>query len=100
MIFDKNEALQLKNDGKPIREIMLHFGIQYTVQNYEAFRKALQKLNPKEEKQDAKDIKNALIENLDKPQDIKALTDKFKISERILQAYIEDIQETGYQVET
>lgn len=96
------EALKLKKDGMPLREIMkLHNPLGL---GYETFQRRLWRVShPGDKKIQEETNPNlkkpiSLLELLKTQSDINTLMDKTNKSKRVIEAEIEDLKEQGYQI--
>lgn len=97
--MDYSKAYELKQEGLSLRDIMDKLNIKVP---YKSFQRALLRYEYKQGKEQvqeqAHDIKTDLLKTLSKEQTMGTLSKQFNASERVIQAYIEDIKEEGYLI--
>jgi predicted phosphodiesterase/biotin operon repressor len=93
--MDYSKALELKQQGIELREIMKQLNISM---NYKAFQRGLLRFENSLDSKPTLDIKEELLKALNKENNLRELSDKLKSSERVITAYIEDLKEEGYNI--
>lgn len=88
------EALRLKKEGKQLKEIMNMLNI--TDRNYKGFQKQLWRYEHGETAQPTENSKDALLKMLNKECTLQELSDKLKLSTRVILAMLDDLKDEGY----
>lgn len=94
------EAQNLKVQGKGIAEISKILDIPYKTVESRFYRDSLRGNQQKAKAhKPAESLQDSILKDLQKPYNVSNLCDKYKQSERIIRAVIEDIKEAGYDIE-
>lgn len=93
--MDYTKAYELKQQGIELKEIMKQLNISMA---YKAFQRGLLRYENTLDNKPTVDIKGEILKIINKEHGIKELSEKLNSSERVINAYIEDLKELGYNI--